>query len=609
MPWILLSSTGKLTAQAKDGVFYYDSENAPTVALQGIWKFSCTDGLPKTLTPGNLEHTIQVPGTWRGYECPQGKLPGTGRHRYHLRIEGKMRPYGLAIFFPAAGTSMVAYWNDHKIHEAGDPAAGKPGFRLATIPIAFSDKNDLVIDVANFDDRYGGLWAAPVIGTIEALRAQRKIRFTYESLLAAFLLFATLFCLGIYVGARKKSYLYLGIFAFFLSLRTLVENERIAHSLLGPDYWYLLVRLAHLGIYFGFIFFYLYIRNIFVLTKKWRWWEIAVLTPVAIYDLLVVTTPPLFFTEFLNIALIFLILMTVLVLYYNAKALLSKQRGAWVVFAGMIVVLAAGINDIFLFFAFRGTIELMQPTICFFIFLNASNLAFLDYRIQRSLSTVEETMKQHLLAIKRMVPPLAEKFAQDNNTQTDALTAREKIPVRFTTLFADLRGFTTLAESFGPEKTFTTINTYLEKVVPAITAEGGQVLEYQGDGILAFFLSGADSCLRAAQSMQDSLQLAMADGSLPPLEMGIAMHTGNGTLTLLGNYRRMEPTLVSLAIFEVQDLESLCGHFKVKYVLTEDFFYQLSRKYQSMCRILTDINDKTIFTIADEHEPKPLRSA
>ncbi|GAB4426344.1 MAG: hypothetical protein OHK0011_07870 [Turneriella sp.] len=591
-------------AESPAGVFYYDSENAPTVALAGVWKFSCDDALPDHAEPLGLNDTITVPGTWRGKNCPQGALPGTGRHRFHLRIEGRMRPYGLGIYLPVAGTSMIAYWNGYRIHQAGEPADAKPGYKAITLPIAFSDVNDLVIDVVNYNDRYGGLWAAPVIGRLEDLYAIRKYRFAMDGIVAGILLFAALYNTGVYLGMRKRAYLYLAFFAFLMALRTLAEGERIGHALFGDTYWAWLVRVAHLGIYAGALVFFLFLRDLLGVSR-WQFWEIAPLSMLIVYDLLVIFTPPAFFTEFLNAALFALILGYAILLYHAIRAVKRRKAGGVPILTGLLLLLLAMINDALLHFLFIGafeigSFELAPVALIVFTFLSSANLEFTEYRLRQSVEKLQSTIEARSSAVRKLLPALAAKFVQARSSQEARLLARETLHVRFAVLFADLRGFTTLTENLGPQEAFVVINRYLETVVPAIMAEGGQVLEYQGDGILAFFTTGADSCLRAAQNMHGALGAAMEKKYLPELKMGIALHTGSGDLALLGNYRRLEPAIVSPAILEVQDLENLCGFHGVTYALSEQFFADLSRPNQAATRILTDLNGRPVFTLSEQ---------
>lgn len=589
-----------LFAEAAERV--YDSEKAELETLSGAWHFSCEDALPALTEAATTTHTIAVPGTWRSYNCPAGRLPGTGRHRFHLVITGKMRPYGLALYFPIAGTSMTAYWNGYKIHEAGNTEAGTPGFRTATVPVAFSERNDLVIDVANFDDRYGGLWQAPQIGSVGELRTVRKFRFIMDGLVAGLLAFLALYNLSVYAGIRNRLYLFLGLFTLGISLRNLIESERIAHALLGPEYWHVLIRFAHLALYAGFIFFFAYVKRLFAL-DRWRWWELVPVSGLVAYDILVLLTPPVFFTEFLNAALVALLTLGLQILVYTVMAVRRGQRGANILLVGIALLFAASVNDVFFNFAFSATIELVPLALLVFVLMNVVGLELMEYRLRQFSAQLDASISERRTSLERLAPGLAQRFLQATSSKAAMLSSREKIPVRFATLFADLRGFTAIAESRGPEEVFNLINSYLEHVVPPILANGGQVLEYQGDGILAYFTLGAESCLRAAVAMQRALRRGYETGALPELSMGIAMHSGSGVLALLGNYQRLEPAIVSPAILEVQDLEMLCSQHKVPYVFSYRFFDELSREAQSQAKILTDLAGSPVFTLV---VPTPL---
>jgi adenylate cyclase len=61
---------------------------------------------------------------------------------------------------------------------------------------------------------------------------------------------------------------------------------------------------------------------------------------------------------------------------------------------------------------------------------------------------------------------------------------RQKVCV----MFADIRGFTTLSEASEPETIINLLNRYIEYVTDrAIHDEGGTVVSFMGDGIMAIF--------------------------------------------------------------------------------------------------------------------------
>lgn len=113
-----------------------------------------------------------------------------------------------------------------------------------------------------------------------------------------------------------------------------------------------------------------------------------------------------------------------------------------------------------------------------------------------------------------------------------------------TVLFADLVGFTPLAESVEPTVLVRILNGYFERMSRAIVENRGHVSTFIGDGILALFgalepdpWQGNDAA-RAALAMQRELDEygdELAASGLPRLRMGIGLHRGTGVVGLVGS--------------------------------------------------------------------------
>jgi adenylate cyclase len=124
-----------------------------------------------------------------------------------------------------------------------------------------------------------------------------------------------------------------------------------------------------------------------------------------------------------------------------------------------------------------------------------------------------------------------------------------------TVLFADLRGFTTFAETLPPDRVIHALNRYLESMSDAILDNGGTLVAYMGDGIMAVF--GApleqedhgDRALAAAREMAGE-RLARfnawvaEEGNGHPFTMGIGLNTGPVMSGNVGSSRRLEYTAV-----------------------------------------------------------------
>ena len=59
--------------------------------------------------------------------------------------------------------------------------------------------------------------------------------------------------------------------------------------------------------------------------------------------------------------------------------------------------------------------------------------------------------------------------------------------IRAVIWYSDLQGFTRLSDTLPRAEILALLNEYVEPVVEAIVAEGGEVLKFMGDGILAIF--------------------------------------------------------------------------------------------------------------------------
>ncbi|HVQ60290.1 MAG TPA: adenylate/guanylate cyclase domain-containing protein [Solirubrobacterales bacterium] len=123
-----------------------------------------------------------------------------------------------------------------------------------------------------------------------------------------------------------------------------------------------------------------------------------------------------------------------------------------------------------------------------------------------------------------------------------------------TVLFSDLRGFTTFAEELDPDRVIEVLNRYLEEMSDAIMDQGGTLVSYMGDGIMAVFGAPlgqedhADRALAAAVEMlEERLPLFnrwMAEQGLKEFAMGIGLNSGTVMSGQVGSKRRTEYTAI-----------------------------------------------------------------
>ena len=133
-------------------------------------------------------------------------------------------------------------------------------------------------------------------------------------------------------------------------------------------------------------------------------------------------------------------------------------------------------------------------------------------------------------------------------------------------LMSDLRGFSGLSERLGPEKMIGLLNRYLGAMTPVILGHRGTINEFIGDAILVLFGApferpdDAERAVRCAWAMQRAMSGFNAESAaqgLPPLVMGIAVHSGAVVAGNIGSQDRMKYGVVGPTVNLTGRIESL----------------------------------------------------
>lgn len=145
-------------------------------------------------------------------------------------------------------------------------------------------------------------------------------------------------------------------------------------------------------------------------------------------------------------------------------------------------------------------------------------------------------------------------------------------------LFADVRGFTTIAEAIGARETVTMLNGYFTEMVDVILAHGGILDKYIGDAMMALFgapfaaPSDADNAVRTANQMMVALSAfnaARRNEGQKPLDIGIGVSTGNVIVGNIGSVKRMEYTVIGDSVNLASRLEGANKAYGSKILFSE----------------------------------------
>lgn len=154
-------------------------------------------------------------------------------------------------------------------------------------------------------------------------------------------------------------------------------------------------------------------------------------------------------------------------------------------------------------------------------------------------------------------------------------------PIDAAILIADLRGFTALSERIGETAMVKLLNRYFDTLGPAIDAEGGQILKFMGDGLLAVFpLDPADrgaTCARALKAALQSrvnlsnLNAYLAAEGAAPVDFGIGLHLGTIAFGNIGTRTRLDFTVIGPAVNEASRIQDLTKELRQPILASGEF--------------------------------------
>ena len=147
----------------------------------------------------------------------------------------------------------------------------------------------------------------------------------------------------------------------------------------------------------------------------------------------------------------------------------------------------------------------------------------------------------------------------------------------------DLRGFTRLTETLPVEEVIQHLNTYFDTIGGPIQNNGGEILKFVGDAILAVFTKQGDetdlapACLRAAKAAREALDARTALNArrnivgCPAFDCGIALHVGEVMYGNIGAADRLDFTVIGRAVNLASRLEALSATTGQPVIVSEAF--------------------------------------
>lgn len=153
-----------------------------------------------------------------------------------------------------------------------------------------------------------------------------------------------------------------------------------------------------------------------------------------------------------------------------------------------------------------------------------------------------------------------------------------------TVLFSDVRGFTTISETYkdDPQGLTRLLNRYLTPVTNAIIARNGTIDKYMGDAVMAFWNAPlddpaheSDACHAALDMLErvDALNRERerdaftTGGRFVPIKIGIGINTGRCTVGNMGSDLRFQYTVMGDDVNLASRLEGQTKSYQLSIIL------------------------------------------
>jgi len=175
---------------------------------------------------------------------------------------------------------------------------------------------------------------------------------------------------------------------------------------------------------------------------------------------------------------------------------------------------------------------------------------------------------------------------------------------QITTLFADIRGFTSYAQTHSPTRVVEILNLVFKALTEVIFRWRGTFDKYVGDSIMAIYgapVSYQDDTLRAIrtaldmQSAFNALREQWTDEEERGLGLGIGINSGEAVVGNIGTELLMDYTVVGDTVNIAQRLEELAQGGQT--LITEATYGQVGRRAQVIpygSRVLRGRQEETV---------------
>ncbi len=423
MLFFACSTKEKETTRAEKGLIDLSKTNfetRSTIALNGEWEFYWK----KYLIGKDFEQAtpsyVEVPNSWDRYKTISGEIPtteGYATYRLKVKIPSIFRGNELLALKLEFITTNFALFIDNK-------PMNKPR-KLGTSPettdghydpeiyffIPEKDTTEIVLFVANYAYRLGGLTQAIALGKAQPVSKERE-----RTILISFFSIGVLVIMGFahlilfFFRRRNWAILYFASYCFIIAIRAFLTEDYYFTDIFPNANFEVANKLSYLTFSVGMPMFVMFVKSLY--PEDFSSYVIkGLLVSSVIFSLLVLFTHGIIYSNYLIYYQLLTFSLILYAIYFTIRILIKRREGSIIFTFGIITIMFAATNDILVANLVIDSIDLMPIGSFIFIFthtlLLSKNLAS-AYKKEEAFSKellqnnqiLESKVKERTLSLK-----------------------------------------------------------------------------------------------------------------------------------------------------------------------------------------------------------------
>lgn len=372
-----------------------------TVALNGYWEFYWKQFLSpedfKRKPPPPITGYVHVPGSWDNLSINGAPSENKGHGTYRLLINTDAAGTLLGMRIRQVFQASKTWVNGNLLCSNGttETSAGATRPERSTNIVYFqpdSNRMEIIVQLANYHHRTGGLREPIEIGTSRQIQKKRDLMLAYDLFIFGGLFIIMMYHLGLFLYHRKDiAMLYFGILTLVLAIRALLTSEIFLTSLTPllsgePQF-----KAEYISYYLTIPLLAMFYNSLYpsevhpalykcIVATGFLFSAFVAVTPLALYSY---TALP--YSFFFAAAILYMIGILFLASY-------RKREGALILLSGFLILFASAINDLLHSFDIIKTMLMSHFGFLVFVILQAMVLSKKYARVLLSSAEKEKQL-------------------------------------------------------------------------------------------------------------------------------------------------------------------------------------------------------------------------